>query len=204
MSDESLALIFLLCLDSVYFPRLSCKQFSLRESVTLAGLSYPCLLCGVIMAISVSGIWLETLALACLSTWVCDTAAQLGGRSFGRHKLKEQVSPNKTIEGAVFGAVSSLLVGVLAYYLGICCMNAPYVGDLYTPLLLWLCVATCLAASTMGQIGDLAVCFVKLHSSIDVLSALPVCLIAELAVYGKDYWKPRYKLILIKTKIKFT
>ena len=46
----------------------------------------------------------------------------------------------------------------------------------------------------------LAVCFVKQHSTIDVLVALPVCMIAELAVYGKDYWKPRRRFVLGKTK----
>nr|MCR5089154.1 phosphatidate cytidylyltransferase [Oscillospiraceae bacterium] len=46
---------------------------------TLAGLAYPCLPTGVIMVIAVSDIWLETLTIACLSTWVCDTAALLGG-----------------------------------------------------------------------------------------------------------------------------
>jgi membrane-associated phospholipid phosphatase len=37
----------------------------------------------------------------------------------------------------------------------------------------------------------LAVCFVKQHSALDVLAALPVCLLAEGLVYGKDYWLPR-------------
>ena len=37
----------------------------------------------------------------------------------------------------------------------------------------------------------LAVCFVKQHSALDVLAALPVCVFAELMVYGKDYWFPR-------------
>lgn len=46
----------------------------------------------------------------------------------------------------------------------------------------------------------LAVCFVKQHSAIDVLVALPVCMIAELAVYGKDYWKLRCSFVLGKTK----
>ncbi len=36
-----------------------------------------------------------------------------------------------------------------------------------------------------------SVCFVKQHSSIDVAAALPVCLLAEIAVYGKPYWKPK-------------
>ena len=49
----------------------------------------------------------------------------------------------------------------------------------------------------------LAVCFVKQHSSIDVLAALPVCLIAELAVYGKNYWKPRWKHVFSQAKKRF-
>ena len=38
-----------------------------------------------------------------------------------------------------------------------------------------------------------AVCFVKQHSAVDVLAALPVCLLAETLVYGKDYWLPRLR-----------
>ncbi len=39
----------------------------------------------------------------------------------------------------------------------------------------------------------LAVCFVKQHSTIDVFAALPVGLLAEALVYGKDYWLPRFR-----------
>ena len=38
-----------------------------------------------------------------------------------------------------------------------------------------------------------AVCFVKQHSAVDVLAALPVSLLAELLVYGKDYWLPKLR-----------
>ena len=38
-----------------------------------------------------------------------------------------------------------------------------------------------------------AVCFVKQHSALDVLAALPVCLLAEILVYGKDWWLPRLR-----------
>ena len=38
-----------------------------------------------------------------------------------------------------------------------------------------------------------AVCFVKQHSALDVLAALPVCLLAEWIVFGKDYWLPRLR-----------
>ena len=40
---------------------------------------------------------------------------------------------------------------------------------------------------------SLAVCFVKQHSAIDVFAALPVGLLAEILVYGKDYWLPKFR-----------
>ena len=128
---------------------------------TVAGLAYPCLLFGAIMAISVSGIWLETLTIACLATWSCDNGAFMGGSRFGKHKLAPAISPNKTVEGAVIGALSSILVGVLVYYLGIWCANTAWLGSLYTPVPLWLCVVTSFVASTMGQIGDLVESLIK-------------------------------------------
>ena len=128
---------------------------------TVAGLAYPCLLFGAIMAISVSSIWLETLTIACLATWGCDNGAFLGGSRYGKHKLAPAISPNKTAEGAIIGALSSILVGVLVYYLGIWCANTAWLGSLYTPVPLWLCVVTSFVASTMGQIGDLAESLIK-------------------------------------------
>lgn len=47
-------------------------------------------------------------------------------------------------------------------------------------LLLFVVVMICLATT-----------FVKQHSALDVLMALPVSLVAELMVYWGDYWKPR-------------
>ena len=38
-----------------------------------------------------------------------------------------------------------------------------------------------------------SVCFVKQHSALDVLAALPLCLLAEALVYGRDYWLPRLR-----------
>ncbi len=39
----------------------------------------------------------------------------------------------------------------------------------------------------------LAVCFVKQHSAVDVLWAIPMCLVAECLVFGRSYWKPRLR-----------
>ena len=40
---------------------------------------------------------------------------------------------------------------------------------------------------------SLSVCFVKQHSALDVLTALPLSLLAEILVYGRDWWLPRLK-----------
>lgn len=128
---------------------------------TVAGLAYPCLLFGGIMVIFVSSIWLETLTIACLSTWSCDNGAFMGGSRVGKHKLAPAISPNKTVEGAAIGAVSAVLTGVLVYYLGVWCADTVCLGKLYSPVPLWLCVLVSLVASTMGQIGDLAESLIK-------------------------------------------
>ena len=39
----------------------------------------------------------------------------------------------------------------------------------------------------------LAVCFVKQHSALDVLFALPMCAVAEWLTFGRDYWLPRLR-----------
>ena len=36
-----------------------------------------------------------------------------------------------------------------------------------------------------------ATAFVKQHSAVDILAALPLGLLAEVLVYGRDYWRPR-------------
>ncbi len=39
----------------------------------------------------------------------------------------------------------------------------------------------------------LAVCFVKQHSALDVFWAVPMCLVAEVITFGRDYWLPRLR-----------
>lgn len=35
--------------------------------------------------------------------------------------------------------------------------------------------------------------FIKQHSILDAFGAIPVCILAEIIVYGKDYWLPKFK-----------
>lgn len=146
------SVLFVFCLYLALFSGVIHKKVAGKGALfTLAGLTYPCLLIGALMAISVSHIWLQTLLIACLSTWTCDSFALFGGMRFGKHKIAPSVSPNKTVEGCLCGALSSLLSGALVYF----------IFKLITPAPLWLCLVTALVASTMGQIGDLAESLLK-------------------------------------------
>lgn len=117
---------------------------------TVAGLAYPGVVFGVLMMISVGEIWKETLIIGALSSWACDSFALFGGMRFGKHKLAPNVSPNKSIEGTICGALASVAAGVLIWLFRF----FPHVS-------LPVCMITALVASSLGQIGDLAESMVK-------------------------------------------
>ena len=97
---------FLLAIYLAMFSGILHRKVSGRGALdTIAGLGYPAFLFAILLMISVSGIWLQTLTLGCVSSWVCDSAALFGGTAFGKHKLAPHVSPKKTVEGAVCGAL---------------------------------------------------------------------------------------------------
>ncbi len=127
------------------------KKVSGKGAVyTVFGLAYPGVIFGVLMMISVSSIWLETLVLGAFACWACDSFALFGGLRFGRHKIAPLVSPNKSVEGCVIGAVFSMLPGLIIWLLPI-----------FPTISLPVCLITCLVSSTLGQIGDLAESLVK-------------------------------------------
>lgn len=55
---------------------------------------------------------LEVLLVLVL-VWVADTAAYFVGRAWGRHKLAPSISPGKTWEGALGGAVGALVYAII-------------------------------------------------------------------------------------------
>ena len=61
-----------------------------------------------------SFIWQIPLTIFIL-TWVNDTGAYLSGRTFGKHKLFERISPKKTWEGSIGGLLFTLLGTVVIF-----------------------------------------------------------------------------------------
>ena len=91
--------------------------------------------------------------IAFLVPWVCDAGSYFIGTKFGRHKLIPNVSPKKTVEGAVggivFGTASAAIYGFI--------INSLYaVGTNYIVLIVGgfiICV--------LGELGDLIASHLK-------------------------------------------
>ena len=93
--------------------------------------------------------------LAFIGPWVSDTFAYLVGRAFGKHKLIPEVSPKKTVEGAVGGVVFAVL-GFILYAWIVKRFFAPDLSVNYA--LMGLAGAI---AAVISQIGDLAMSVIK-------------------------------------------
>jgi phosphatidate cytidylyltransferase len=83
-------------------------------AVTVLGLAYISLLlahAGLLRGLVDGRVW---VFLVIFLVMVSDSAAYFIGRSFGRHKLYEVISPKKTIEGSLGGLLGGVL-GVLVF-----------------------------------------------------------------------------------------
>lgn len=129
---------------------------SFNMAITLAGLSYvsgflTCLLHlrlhfekyvpGQLEGIEYGGGMF--MVILWISIWICDTAAYFGGRLLGRHKLAPVISPNKTIEGGIFGLVFGIFTFLLLGVLLLPSLEMEY---------LWIPGAV---VGIFGQLGDL-------------------------------------------------
>ncbi len=96
--------------------------------------------------------------LVFVGAWVTDTMAYFSGMLFGKHKLIEEVSPKKTVEGAIGG---TLFCGLSFSLFG-------YIVSLITDVkmsLLMLFFAGIIAA-VVSQFGDLSASIIKRQNGI--------------------------------------
>lgn len=95
-----------------------------------------------------------------------DTFAYFVGSTFGKHKLIEKVSPNKSVEGAIGGTFFALIL-TTAYFVMLNKYNAIYNINFIVILIIFL-------ASIAGQFGDLFASKIKRFTGIkDYAQILP-------------------------------
>ncbi|MBO1510380.1 phosphatidate cytidylyltransferase [Metabacillus bambusae] len=95
---------------------------------------------------------LELVFYALILIWVTDSGAYFVGRAMGKNKLWPEISPNKTIEGAVGGVLFAVIFAwIYHYFTGVLDYN--YVTVTFMTIFL----------SIFGQIGDLVESALKRH-----------------------------------------
>lgn len=100
------------------------------------------------------GIYLIFYGLICaLAT---DSGAQLAGMAFGKHKMSPNISPKKTVEGAIGGLIFSLILNAVAIILY--SRLADFKMDEFAVTVL---LAACLPVSFLGMMGDLSASVLK-------------------------------------------
>ena len=85
--------------------------------------------------------------------WVNDTGAYCTGMLFGKHRLFERISPKKSWEGSIGGAVFSILAGFALSYL-------------FPIMSTWQWIGMALTVVVFGTWGDLTESLMKRHLGI--------------------------------------
>lgn len=141
------AIIFLFLVPMVFIN--NSKKYNLNDalflvgSVVFIGLSFNLL--SVIRNFSVAYI-----IYLLLITTMTDTFALFTGMLVGKHKLAPEISPKKTIEGAIGGSLMGTIIAT-AFYVTVISSSVPLVFVILITLLL----------TVVGQIGDLAFSAIK-------------------------------------------
>lgn len=98
-----------------------------------------------------------TVILPFVCAWMTDTGAYIIGNLLGKHKLAEKISPKKTVEGAIGGAVFAIL-GSMAY---IWIMVLVMTSKMPSPVTFLKFAVLGLLASVIAQLGDLVASCIK-------------------------------------------
>jgi phosphatidate cytidylyltransferase len=93
--------------------------------------------------------------LAFIGAWVTDTFAYFTGMLFGKHKLIPDVSPKKTVEGAIGGTVFCVLAFIGYAFL----YNRFWAGE--GPLSVGAMAIVGLLVAVVSQLGDLCLSLLK-------------------------------------------
>ena len=102
------------------------------------------------------------LLVLCIA-WGGDSAAYFTGRALGKHKLAPEVSPHKTVEGAVGGVLGSVILALALtdVYGDIANRVEAFTAGFIGPELYFLLAILAAFSSVLGILGDLFASAVK-------------------------------------------
>lgn len=128
--------------------------------ITFFGFFYVCFLLSHIYLVREYQYGKLMMWMIFICAWGCDTGAYFTGMAFGKHKLIPDLSPKKTVEGAVGGVVTAT---VLALLYGAAIKQIYHMDNVN---ILFLCGVMGVIGSILAQIGDLAASAMKRYTKI--------------------------------------
>lgn len=153
--------IMVLDFRKLKFEQLACSLFA--SSAVAAALSCVVLFRDVHIAFpdkfgKKDGIFFLLFAFFC--SWITDGCALFAGMALGKHKLAPEISPKKTIEGAVGGVIGNAVFCTALYFV----FKLKF--ELSAAVTLPFVIITALVLSVLSIFGDLAASTIKRHHGI--------------------------------------
>lgn len=105
-----------------------------------------------------NGVYFILFAMLC--AWGTDSFALFTGKLFGKHKLCPNVSPNKTVEGAVGGVICTVILNVIVFLI-----FDKFVFTLHT-IVWWQIIIISAVLSVISMFGDLSASLIKRNHNI--------------------------------------
>lgn len=138
-----------------------------------------------------AGVFLILLAMFC--AWMTDTFAYFTGKFLGKHKLCPNVSPNKTIEGAVGGIIGNMIACSVMFII-----FDRFFFTVHT-LAIWQIIIISAILSVISMFGDLSASLIKRNHGIKdfgnifpghggVMDRIDSCLFVLPALYVSLYF----------------
>jgi len=150
-------LVLTMCLFAIGMTSHSSLEFSSICIAMFAAVVVPYLLSSVIRLVALGAGDAQKgrllVYVPIIGAFASDTFAYLTGRAFGKHKLCPEISPKKTVEGSVGGFIMAPVV--LSLYVFIISRVYGYSVSYHAA------IACGVAAAFAGQLGDLAMSYIK-------------------------------------------
>ncbi len=112
--EMALSMVILIALLGFLFLKVNLKDALTGVSVVVFGILYVAWTLGHLISLRHLFNGQNLIFFILIVTWGVDTGAYYVGRLFGRHKLSPNISPGKTVEGAIGGVMASLGAALLA------------------------------------------------------------------------------------------
>lgn len=147
---------------SLVFMVINHKKVSIYDvALTFFGVCYIALMFSTVYLIRSFKHGKITVWIPFICAWACDTGAYFTGVAIGKHKLTPELSPKKTIEGAVGGVLFSvILCGIYGFIIS---KFNPYIGHLFKNkmAIVFLFSIIGFIGSIFAQFGDLTASSIK-------------------------------------------